>query len=955
MSHPKRQSFQQQSVLHSCRAGINNRFVDAIDHVNRTKGRVGLGFLATMLLATMLLIFGWHNIAFTVPLYFPGQITVPTGLTTPAVVAVDLDGEGLTEVVAGREDGAILVIKSVGSGIFAAVPVLDLGGSVVDLAVFNPGPGPEEILVALTANPDRVHILAVVGGDLPFESQGIVDLNEDPRGLTSGPIGPGGTFGLAVTLPGIDRWVVISDTVSGWEVIQEIHSGDRPVAIALMDLNGDQILEAVTADEGPLSRAFSIYERNGNEQFNLVRQVPAPATLASLLAYPTNNPEELYVCYSDSAFINVYVPQTGSLVEVERIDSFSPVDGVIVTELGREYKGLLGWRSDRGIVHFFEKPIDVWQPIESYYCGGPAKDIVMSDINHDFFPDLVVANGEASTLALLFANDSPSFRAYLATAVPPSPNDGLAMDEDLDGHLDMLVASIGSSTIEFLRGDGLGHFVLDPQSLPLDNAARSLTACFANGDTLVDLAIVLSTGDKVSIMLRQPGGGYVESSSILTGQGPFRILASDFDGDGFEDLAIGNEISDDITLAFGDGSGMFSDLSTIPLTNNLSEIHAVDLTSDNLDDLLLILTQGSIATMLNLGNRIFGQARFYTVGLSPVSLGTADLDGDEDEDVIVAKEGDDGLAIFENLGNGSLYRRIVNHDLEGSPGVILTHDIDLNGTADVVLTYPTESSVGIVLNVGNWLLSPPLKLISALQPFALAVGDFNEDQIPDIVSLDRALHLALSMLNIEPNPIAVQPTGLSAFCRGDKVELLWLADPREPWRLFGETVAGWTVLADPAIVHFGSLDWHHDQLRLVLTAAQMDAANLSAGSDGQIAFRLEYGASSQQLQATVNASCLTLTTEMPPPLLTLAAPHPNPFNPGIAFRFSLARPARVMVAVWDLAGRRVAVLADHWFTAGDHDMQWDGRANCQAVSAGTYLLTVATEGQAVHRKITLVK
>ncbi len=484
----------------------------------------------------------------TVPLYFPGQINVQVRQSTKALVHLDLGNGGLVEVIAGRDDGFLSLIESFGHGNFRSTVVFALAGEVVELAVHTPGPGPDRILVALTVNPDVLHILSIEGEDPLFLLLASINLDEDPGGLAGGPIAAGGEFGLAVTLPGVDRWVLVDETTGEWSISQDVHGGDRPVAVTLMDVNEDQVPEVVTADSGVLTGALSIFQKDGEGLFQLTNQTVAPATLVYVTPFTAGSTQKLYVSYADSAFISVFEPQAGSLVESERIVTASPIDGLVVAELGANRNGLWGWNRDSGVVQFFEEQFDVWQPIESYYCGGRAVDVDLHDLNNDSLPDLMVANGEAETVALLFANDSPSFRAYLAALVPSSPNDGFVMDEDLDGHLDYLVTSVGSSTVEFMRGDGRGHLMRDSQPLILDSPARTLTPLFADGDNLVDLAIVQSITNRVTIMLRQPAGDYLEANSVSTGLGPFRLYASDLDGDGFVDLLVRNAAPDNIIV-----------------------------------------------------------------------------------------------------------------------------------------------------------------------------------------------------------------------------------------------------------------------------------------------------------------------------------------------------------------------------------------------------------------------
>lgn len=56
----------------------------------------------------------------------------------------------------------------------------------------------------------------------------------------------------------------------------------------------------------------------------------------------------------------------------------------------------------------------------------------------------------------------------------------------------------------------------------------------------------------------------------------------------------------------------------------------------------------------------------------------------------------------------------------------------------------------------------------------------------------------------------------------------------------------------------------------------------------------------------------------------LAAPNPNPLSAGTALRFGLSAPGAVRLAVYDVAGRRVALLEDGRLSGGEHTLTWDG-------------------------------
>lgn len=88
----------------------------------------------------------------------------------------------------------------------------------------------------------------------------------------------------------------------------------------------------------------------------------------------------------------------------------------------------------------------------------------------------------------------------------------------------------------------------------------------------------------------------------------------------------------------------------------------------------------------------------------------------------------------------------------------------------------------------------------------------------------------------------------------------------------------------------------------------------------------------------------------------LLANHPNPFNPRTTITFRVAEEGRVTVDVYDIAGRRVALLADRRFGTGVATLEWSGEDDRgRPVPSGTYLLRLTAEGSAATKKISLVR
>ncbi len=90
-------------------------------------------------------------------------------------------------------------------------------------------------------------------------------------------------------------------------------------------------------------------------------------------------------------------------------------------------------------------------------------------------------------------------------------------------------------------------------------------------------------------------------------------------------------------------------------------------------------------------------------------------------------------------------------------------------------------------------------------------------------------------------------------------------------------------------------------------------------------------------------------TAIPDEVTGVAAPSIGPVRqePGGAsvIEFSVPRAGQVRIGVVDLAGRRVATLADRHVDAGPHSLRWDWRdAAGGPVSSGVYLVTIEAGG-----------
>ncbi len=78
---------------------------------------------------------------------------------------------------------------------------------------------------------------------------------------------------------------------------------------------------------------------------------------------------------------------------------------------------------------------------------------------------------------------------------------------------------------------------------------------------------------------------------------------------------------------------------------------------------------------------------------------------------------------------------------------------------------------------------------------------------------------------------------------------------------------------------------------------------------------------------------------------------PNPFNPAASIRYTVQSNGRTVVAIYDILGRKAAVLADGYRRAGVYESVW----NADGFASGIYFCRLETGGRSWTAKMTLIR
>jgi hypothetical protein len=84
--------------------------------------------------------------------------------------------------------------------------------------------------------------------------------------------------------------------------------------------------------------------------------------------------------------------------------------------------------------------------------------------------------------------------------------------------------------------------------------------------------------------------------------------------------------------------------------------------------------------------------------------------------------------------------------------------------------------------------------------------------------------------------------------------------------------------------------------------------------------------------------------------------YPNPFNPTTNIRFDLIHNSNIELAIYNIRGELVKVIASGNYPAGSHSALWDGRdRNGRIVPSGIYFYKLTAGEISMSRKMTLLK
>ena len=383
-----------------------------------------------------------------------------------------------------------------------------------------------------------------------------------------------GTFGhgldddstLGGILPGMtqEEWAILFDLpVPGLRFYEQprLAVGDSPESVVLGDVDGDGVLDIVTAnaDSDDVSVLLGLGDGSFHEQAR---------------SGVGNRPES---------------------VVLGDVDGDGSLDIVTANTNSDDVSVLLGL----GDGSFHEQA--------RFSVGNHPKSVALGDLNGDGILDIVTANCWSADVSVLLGLGDGSFRPQATFGVGSGPSSVALGDLNGDGALDIVTANIWSwpGTISVLLGLGDGSF--GPQAtFGVGSGPHSVALGELNGDGNLDIVTADSWSNTISVLLGLGDGSFKMQARFKVGDQPQSLSLGDTNGDGVLDVVTANTWGQNISVLLGVGDGGFDRPSRFDVENNPQSIALGDLNGDGILDIVAANTGPSDVAVLINRSIIFG-------------------------------------------------------------------------------------------------------------------------------------------------------------------------------------------------------------------------------------------------------------------------------------------------------------------------------------------------------------
>jgi len=552
--------------------------------------------------------------------------------------------------------------------------------------------------------------------------------------------------------------------------------------------------------------------------------------------------------------------------------------------------------TDDQYIYWYENRLAGWLPhvISPYFDEVDGTGV--ADFDNDGDPD-IVAGGVQTTDLRWYRNDgNQNFTQYVITTNYAGPNNAPLATGDLngDGRADFVISSEFGNLLDWWENRGGNPPTFTRHTLLTNyNGCRNSFIVDVNGDGRMDILSAAIQSNSIDWWENRGGTPPTFTRhNIASGYGgAYDIVGFDADWDGDVDILTTAQTGDTLDWWQNDGQENWTRGTIASGYNGASSIWVDDVSGDGVEDI--------VSSALDAGSADWWS---ITYGYRP---------------------------------SGNLTSAIL--DTGGAPawGYISWHG---NTPSNTQLRFRVRASNNSG-NMGNW--SAYITNSGADLHTYLTNGLRYFQYQTDLSSTNNQTTPRLDDVSITYSTNTGIVADFKAEGARDGLALSWRTNP-------GAGVAGFNLYRAPA----GAAEAPRAKLNgALITGGSPYSYRDDAAPGGTYKYWLEVvklnGGTETCGPAQATAGEVRVES------FALGACRPNPVRERAVITFALPRAADCRLEVYDLAGRRLATLAQGRFGEGAHDVTWTPAA--ASVPAGVYVYTLRADGFAAAKRLVVAR
>jgi hypothetical protein len=560
--------------------------------------------------------------------------------------------------------------------------------------------------------------------------------------------------------------------------------------------------------------------------------------------------------------------------------------------------------------------------------GNTPRAICANDLDSDGDDDLAVAFADR---VMILYNDSGVLAPQVEDDTLVSVRDIIAADIDNDNDIDLITTGDSGlvTILDNLDADSTFGNIKNYGNGFSGNVHYSLCAADFDGDNNIDLAVSNSLTDNISVLFNYGNGVFPHPASYPTGYCAFAVVGADFDNTSGVDLVVSNWSGRNISFLINNGDSTFQHIINYSIGDKLGYICSADFDGINGFDLAVTnYDNDSVSVFLHFNSNnpisIFTSHTNYYAGPGPYEIQAAKINGDNLYDLVVGNYDSTTVAILTGNSDGT-FNDPVFVEAGSWLGHVRCYDYDNDGDLDLITANYYEDSVGILLNDGNGVFTAPTKYYAGDGPNTAFPADLDNDGDCDLVVTNYDSDSLSILLNDGTGALSINSIYAGGLLPSYAVAVDFDGDTDNDLVVANQNSHDISVFENIGAGNF-TLNANYGVgrgPRMIL------AVDIDGDTDKDL---VVCHCTEGMITVILNRSIPSLPTDIDdtpeytivPEQFILQTNYPNPFNPSTTIKYNLPKRTEVAISIFNILGRKIATIVNESKPAGEHIAYWDG-------------------------------